>query len=54
MLGVPVVTVPVASGPTGMPLGVQLVGAWDRDRELLAIAHGIGARVRATGRSSGR
>lgn len=54
MLGVPAVTIPVASGPAGMPLGVQLVGAWDRDRELLAIANGIHARVRAAGRSSGR
>jgi len=30
-----------------MPVGVQLVGAWDRDRELLAIAHRIDERVRA-------
>jgi len=50
MLGVPAVTVPVASGPNGMPIGVQLIGAWDRDRELLAIAHRIDERVRA-GRS---
>lgn len=47
MLGVPAVTVPVMSGPSGMPIGVQLIGAWDRDRELLAIAHRIEERVRA-------
>jgi len=47
MLGVPAVTVPVMSGPHGMPIGVQLIGAWDRDRELLAIAHRIEERVRA-------
>ena len=47
MLGVPAVTIPVASGPNGMPIGVQLIGAWDRDRELLAVARMIEARVRA-------
>jgi len=53
MLGVPAVTVPVASGPNGMPIGVQLIGAWDRDRELLAIAHRIDERVRAVRSPSG-
>jgi Asp-tRNA(Asn)/Glu-tRNA(Gln) amidotransferase A subunit family amidase len=53
MLGVPAVTVPVASGPNGMPIGVQLIGAWDRDRELLAIAHRIDERVRAVRPPSG-
>jgi Asp-tRNA(Asn)/Glu-tRNA(Gln) amidotransferase A subunit family amidase len=29
-----------------MPIGVPLIGAWDRDRELLAIADSIEAHVR--------
>ena len=53
MLGVPAVTVPVASGPNGLPIGVQLIGAWDRDRELLASAHRIDERVRAVRSPSG-
>jgi len=47
MLGVPAVSIPVASGPSGLPIAVQLIGAWDRDRDLLAIAHSIEQRVRA-------
>jgi Asp-tRNA(Asn)/Glu-tRNA(Gln) amidotransferase A subunit family amidase len=47
MLGVPAITLPVGKGDHGLPLGVQLIGAWDRDRDLLAIAHWLYARVRA-------
>ena len=35
LLGVPCVTLPFGAGPNGLPLGVQLVGAFDRDTELL-------------------
>jgi Asp-tRNA(Asn)/Glu-tRNA(Gln) amidotransferase A subunit family amidase len=35
LLGVPCVTLPFGSGPSGLPLGVQLVGAYDADSELL-------------------
>jgi amidase len=35
LLGVPCVTLPFGTGPAGLPLGVQLVGAFDRDTELL-------------------
>jgi Asp-tRNA(Asn)/Glu-tRNA(Gln) amidotransferase A subunit family amidase len=36
LLGVPCVTLPFGKGPTGLPLGVQLVGTFDGDMELLA------------------
>jgi len=39
LLGVPCVTLPCGSGPRGLPLGVQLVGPFDGDVELLAWAH---------------
>lgn len=39
LLGVPCVTLPCGKGPQGLPLGVQLVGAFDADSELLAWAH---------------
>lgn len=39
LLGVPCVTLPCGAGPRGLPLGVQLVGSFDADVELLAWAH---------------
>jgi Asp-tRNA(Asn)/Glu-tRNA(Gln) amidotransferase A subunit family amidase len=38
LLQVPCVTLPTARGPSGMPIGVQLVGRRDRDEELLAVS----------------
>ncbi len=38
LLGVPCVTLPFGTGPKGLPLGVQLVGPFDGDMELLAWA----------------
>jgi Asp-tRNA(Asn)/Glu-tRNA(Gln) amidotransferase A subunit family amidase len=38
LLGVPCVTLPFGTGPSGLPLGVQLVGSFDGDSELLAWA----------------
>jgi Asp-tRNA(Asn)/Glu-tRNA(Gln) amidotransferase A subunit family amidase len=38
LLGVPCVTLPHGKGPHGLPLGVQLVGAFDADMALLAWA----------------
>jgi Asp-tRNA(Asn)/Glu-tRNA(Gln) amidotransferase A subunit family amidase len=38
LLGVPCVTVPYGKGAHGLPLGVQLVGAFDGDMQLLAWA----------------
>jgi Asp-tRNA(Asn)/Glu-tRNA(Gln) amidotransferase A subunit family amidase len=38
LLRVPCVTLPAARGPQGLPVGVQLVGAYGEDRKLLSIA----------------
>ena len=45
LLGVPSVTIPTHQGPKGLPVGVQLIGAWDDDRRLLAIAAWINERI---------
>jgi Asp-tRNA(Asn)/Glu-tRNA(Gln) amidotransferase A subunit family amidase len=39
LLGVPCVTLPFGTGPNGLPLGVQLVGSFDADADLLAWSH---------------
>lgn len=41
LLGVPCVTLACGAGPHGLPLGVQLIGRFDADDELLAWAHWI-------------
>ena len=38
LLGVPCITLPYGRGPAGLPLGVQLVGAFDADAALLGWA----------------
>lgn len=38
LLGAPTISLPLLSGPNGMPIGVQLVGAIGHDEELLAAA----------------
>jgi Asp-tRNA(Asn)/Glu-tRNA(Gln) amidotransferase A subunit family amidase len=38
LFGVPCVTLPFGAAPNGLPLGVQLVGAFDADMRLLAWA----------------
>jgi Asp-tRNA(Asn)/Glu-tRNA(Gln) amidotransferase A subunit family amidase len=43
MLGVPAVTLPWGLGPTGLPVGVQLVGARWGDRTVLAAADRVAA-----------
>ncbi|MBL6457869.1 amidase [Belnapia sp. T6] len=43
LLHVPCVTVPMGEGPRGLPLGVQLVAGFGRDREALAWAGWVGA-----------
>jgi Asp-tRNA(Asn)/Glu-tRNA(Gln) amidotransferase A subunit family amidase len=47
LLGAPCVTVPFGAGPAGLPLGVQLVGAFDADMPLLAHAHRVERTLRA-------
>ncbi len=44
-LGVPAITLPIALGPAGLPLGAQLVGAAQHDERLLALAEWVEARV---------
>jgi len=44
-LGVPAVTLPVGFGPEGLPLGVQLVGASQRDAALLSLAEWVEGRT---------
>jgi Asp-tRNA(Asn)/Glu-tRNA(Gln) amidotransferase A subunit family amidase len=38
LLGVPCITLPCGNGPQGLPLGIQLVAAFDQDSALLARA----------------
>lgn len=54
LLGVPAVTIPVALGPRGLPLGLQIVGSPREDDRALGVAawceahlpfHGLAARV---------
>ena len=44
-LGVPCVTVPVGTGPNGLPLGVQVVGRAGEDRAVLAWAQWVAAAL---------
>jgi Asp-tRNA(Asn)/Glu-tRNA(Gln) amidotransferase A subunit family amidase len=39
LCGVPAVTIPVGSGPRGLPLGLQIVGAKGKDNQMLSVAH---------------
>jgi Asp-tRNA(Asn)/Glu-tRNA(Gln) amidotransferase A subunit family amidase len=45
LLGVPVVHVPAAFGPRGLPLGVTVVGPFGRDRATLVAAEWIHTRL---------
>jgi len=46
MLGVPSVTLPIQSGPQGLPMGIQLVSARNSDRKLFDVAQSISTRLR--------
>jgi Asp-tRNA(Asn)/Glu-tRNA(Gln) amidotransferase A subunit family amidase len=41
LLGPPTVTLPAFTGPSGLPVGVQLIGAHGDDARLLAAAHAL-------------
>lgn len=45
LLGLPCVHLPFTRGRTGLPLGLQLVGAYGDDHRLLAAAHWVHARL---------
>jgi Asp-tRNA(Asn)/Glu-tRNA(Gln) amidotransferase A subunit family amidase len=44
-LGVPAISLPIALGPAGLPLGAQLIGAAQHDERLLAVAEWVEARA---------
>jgi Asp-tRNA(Asn)/Glu-tRNA(Gln) amidotransferase A subunit family amidase len=37
-MGVPCVAVPVATGPVGLPMGMQVIGGYGEDERTLAVA----------------
>ncbi|HEX2117057.1 MAG TPA: amidase [Alphaproteobacteria bacterium] len=45
LLGPPCATIPAASGDIGLPIGVQLVGRFNHDEELLALVEWAAARL---------
>jgi Asp-tRNA(Asn)/Glu-tRNA(Gln) amidotransferase A subunit family amidase len=47
-LGVPCISVPGLTGPTGMPVGVQVVGRWGDDRRALAASAALGSVLLST------
>ena len=46
LLGLPAISLPVGTGPTGLPLGVQLVGPPRAESALLEVAAWVEARLR--------
>lgn len=38
LLGAPAIALPAGTGSKGLPLGIQLAGAWNQDRGLLEVA----------------
>ena len=45
MLGFPAISLPAGLGPSGLPLGVQLVGAPGGDAALLAVAAWVDSKL---------
>ena len=45
LLGLPCVNVPGLLGPTGLPIGLQLVGHLHQERALLAVAKSLGRQL---------
>jgi Asp-tRNA(Asn)/Glu-tRNA(Gln) amidotransferase A subunit family amidase len=48
LLGVPCITLPCGNGPQGLPIGIQLVGAFDQDTALLAHADWVVGQLPGT------
>ncbi len=53
-LGVPAVTLPLLQGPSGMPMGVQLVGRRGNDARLLRTARWLAATLTGKRRGAGK
>ena len=51
LLGLPCIHLPFGHGKTGLPIGLQLVGAYGEDHRLMAAAHWVHARLQ---KQSGR
>jgi Asp-tRNA(Asn)/Glu-tRNA(Gln) amidotransferase A subunit family amidase len=45
LLGPPCATIPAAEGETGLPIGVQFIGKFNRDEDLLALVEWAAARL---------
>lgn len=45
LVGVPTISIPAYTGDSGLPVGVQVIGGWDDERTLLAIAKWIATRL---------
>jgi Asp-tRNA(Asn)/Glu-tRNA(Gln) amidotransferase A subunit family amidase len=45
LLGLPCVHLPFASGRNGLPVGLQLIGAYGEDHRLLVAAHWVHERL---------
>jgi Asp-tRNA(Asn)/Glu-tRNA(Gln) amidotransferase A subunit family amidase len=45
LLGLPCIHLPFTHGRNGLPIGLQLVGAYGDDHRLLAAAHWVHARL---------
>jgi Asp-tRNA(Asn)/Glu-tRNA(Gln) amidotransferase A subunit family amidase len=45
LLGAPCVSLPFATGPNGLPVGIQLVGGRGRDEGLLALTEAVARRL---------
>jgi Asp-tRNA(Asn)/Glu-tRNA(Gln) amidotransferase A subunit family amidase len=54
LLHVPAITLPAGVGPHGLPLGIQLIGAFRNDRGLAGTARWAEAQLGAVGQSSKR
>jgi Asp-tRNA(Asn)/Glu-tRNA(Gln) amidotransferase A subunit family amidase len=46
LLGVPCINLPVATGPRGLPIGIQLIGKRHADAQLLAVARHLMQTIR--------
>ncbi|MCP4308954.1 MAG: amidase, partial [bacterium] len=46
LLGVPAITLPLLQGPTGLPVGVQVVGRYGDDARLLRTAGWLQSALR--------